>query len=88
MNHFHDASFLLICFHPSIDSGIPNTLLKLLPEKVAQASPSWPIACNAKPGIGCLSVFIGLRGTSEELGLKAQNVWAFTKTDSEKVLPL
>lgn len=38
-----------------------------------------------KPGVGCLSVFIGLRGTAEELGLKAQNVWAFTGNDSEEV---
>lgn len=39
-----------------------------------------------KPGIGCLCVFIGLRGTTEELGLKAQNVWAFNGSSSEDVV--
>lgn len=38
-----------------------------------------------KPGIGCLSVFIGLRGTTEELGLKAQNLWVFTDSSAEEV---
>ena len=31
-----------------------------------------------KSGWGAMSLFVGLRGTAEELGLKAQNVWAFT----------
>ena len=39
-----------------------------------------------KPGIGSLSIFIGLRGSTEDLGLKAQNVWAFANSDSEKVV--
>jgi len=32
-----------------------------------------------KSGVGALSLFVGLNGTKEELGLKAQNVWAFTE---------
>lgn len=65
--------------------GIHNTLLHLLPENVAKNSPCWPLTSSMKPGIGCLSVFIGLRGTAEELDLKAQNVWAFTGSSSEEV---
>jgi hypothetical protein len=32
-----------------------------------------------------LSVFIGLRGTAEELGLKAENLWVFTDSSVEEV---
>lgn len=66
-------------------AGIHNTLKKLLPEAVAKTSPIWPLTLTAKPGIGNLSVFIGLRGTTEELGLKAQNVWAFTSSGMDYV---
>lgn len=66
--------------------GIHNTLLHLLPENLAKTSPCWPLTTSMKPGIGCLSVFIGLRGTTEELGLKAQNVWAFNGSSSEDVI--
>ena len=29
-------------------------------------------------GWGAMSMFVGLRGETEELGLKAQNIWAFS----------
>ena len=29
-------------------------------------------------GWGAMSMFVGLRGETEELGIKAQNIWAFT----------
>jgi len=65
------------------DAGIHNTFLKLLPEKIASRSLCWPLACRSQPSAGCLSIFIGLKGTAEELGLKAQNVWAFTGSHPE-----
>lgn len=30
-------------------------------------------------GVGAISLFVGLRGTNEELGLRASNMWAFTE---------
>ena len=30
-------------------------------------------------GVGGMSLFVGLKGTTEELGVKGQNIWAFTK---------
>lgn len=30
-------------------------------------------------GVGALSLFVGLKGTTEELGLRANNLWAFTE---------
>jgi len=65
------------------DAGIHNTFLKLLPEAVASQSICWPLAIRSQPSAGCLSIFIGLKGTAEELGLKAQNVWAFTGSHPE-----
>nr|CAH0101002.1 unnamed protein product [Daphnia galeata] len=63
-----------------------NTLMDLLPENVAKTSPIWPITSSMKPGIGSLNVFIGLRGTAEELGLKAENLWVFTESSIEEIL--
>jgi all-trans-retinol 13,14-reductase len=31
-----------------------------------------------KPGLAAMSIFVGLNASNEELGLKAQNTWAFT----------
>lgn len=61
--------------------------MDLLPENIAKTSPAWPLTSAMKPGIGCLSVFIGLRGTAEELGLKAENLWVFTDSSLEDVTP-
>ena len=59
--------------------------MQMLPEKVAKQSPIWPVVSNAKPGIGVLSVFLGLKGTAEELGLTAQNIFVLKGNDCEKV---
>jgi hypothetical protein len=76
---------LLNLLSPLFLLGIHNTFLDLLPENVAKKSPIWPLSNTMKPGIGCLSVFIGLRGTTEELGLKAENLWVFTESSNQKV---
>lgn len=34
---------------------------------------------TVRMGPAALSLFVGLKGSAEELGLKAQNVWAFTE---------
>jgi all-trans-retinol 13,14-reductase len=60
--------------------------MDLLPENVAKTSPIWPITSLMKPGIGSLNVFIGIRGTAEELGLKAENLWVFTESSIEDVI--
>ena len=59
--------------------------MDLLPENIAKKSPVWPLTKSMKPGVGCLSVFIGLRGTTEELGLKAENLWIYDDSIVEKV---
>uniref|UniRef100_A0A0P6E9N6 All-trans-retinol 13,14-reductase n=1 Tax=Daphnia magna TaxID=35525 RepID=A0A0P6E9N6_9CRUS len=67
------------------DAGMHNTLLDLLPERVAEKSPAWPLAKTIRPSVGNLSVFVGLRGTPEELGLTAQNIWIHAGCNLEKM---
>ncbi|XP_057369704.1 all-trans-retinol 13,14-reductase-like [Daphnia carinata] len=68
------------------DAGMHNTLLDLLPERVAKTSPAWPLMKTIRPSYGNVSVFIGLRGTPEKLGLTAQNIWAHAGSDLEEVM--
>ena len=63
------------------DAGLHNTLGKLLPAKVVKDCGLKDLVKRVRPGVGLMSVFIGLDGTKEELGLKASNVWAFTDAD-------
>jgi len=62
--------------------GIPNTL-KLLPTDVAKKTTVFDLMQDRsiESGVGAFSLFVGLKGTTEELGLKAQNLWAFTDAD-------
>jgi len=39
------------------------------------------IGTKIESGIGCISLFVGLDGTAEELNLKPRNVWAYTGND-------
>lgn len=57
--------------------GLQNTFQDLLPENVAKLSPTMSLANSIPAALGNLTVFIGLKGTPEELGLTAQNVWIF-----------
>ena len=66
------------------DAGLHNTLGKLLPQKVVKSYGLKDLVKRVRPGFGLMSVFIGLDGTKEELGLKASNVWAFTNPDLDK----
>ena len=66
------------------DAGLMNTVHKLLPDHVTKKYQMDSLTKLVKPAIGFLMVFIGLNGTKEELGLKAQNIWCFPE-DVEKV---
>ena len=60
-------------------------MTKLLPENIARTLPLWPMVSDAKPAIALMSVFVGMKGTAKELGLTAQNIFAFKSNDYEKV---
>ncbi len=60
------------------DAGIMNTFNKLLsPSVIRHYSIQKNLLSHARNGLGLMSVFIGLDGTKEELGLKASNIWLF-----------
>ncbi|XP_013877958.1 all-trans-retinol 13,14-reductase isoform X2 [Austrofundulus limnaeus] len=68
------------------DAGIFNTYEKLLPAEL-QALPAIQEQLSmVKHGDGGLSIFMGLNGTKEELGLKADNYWIFAENNLDKLL--
>ena len=67
-------------------AGLFNTFKRMIPAEVADKFGLSPLPSGVKPGRGFMSVFIGLDGTKEELGVKAANVWAFKGTDAESLV--
>ncbi|XP_041942341.1 all-trans-retinol 13,14-reductase [Alosa sapidissima] len=67
------------------NAGIFNTYQKLLPKEL-QARPDIQTHLNMmKNGEGGLSIFLGINGTKEELGLKADNYWIFTENNLDEL---
>ncbi|XP_047212063.1 all-trans-retinol 13,14-reductase-like isoform X1 [Girardinichthys multiradiatus] len=68
------------------DAGIFNTYEKLLPKEL-QAMPDIQKQLSmVKHGEGGLSIFVGLNGTKEELGLKASNYWIFAENNFDELM--
>ncbi|XP_032442578.1 all-trans-retinol 13,14-reductase-like isoform X2 [Xiphophorus hellerii] len=68
------------------DAGIFNTYENLVPKEL-QAMPEIQKQLSlVKHGEGGLSIFIGLNGTKEELGLKANNYWIFTENNFDELM--
>lgn len=67
------------------DAGLHNTFEKLLPPVALQKFGLGQLLKRVEHGVGLLSVFVGLEGTKEELGLKASNIWAFQNADLDGV---
>lgn len=66
-------------------AGIYNTYERLLCEKKPVADKSLLKTKAVRHGYGAMSVYVGLKGSKEEFGLKASNVWAFTGNDLDKI---
>jgi all-trans-retinol 13,14-reductase len=62
-------------------AGLHNTFKRLLPQEVANKSYFSKLVSDLKPSWGTMSAFVGLNASNEELKLKAQNCWAFSKDD-------
>jgi all-trans-retinol 13,14-reductase len=61
------------------NAGAYNTFQRLLPKEISQKSYYTDLLENQmKPGMAALSIFVGMDASHDELGLKAQNTWAFT----------
>ncbi|XP_017561101.1 all-trans-retinol 13,14-reductase-like [Pygocentrus nattereri] len=68
------------------DAGVFNTYQQLLPKEV-QAMPAIQKQLSfVKHGEGGLSVFLGLEGTKEELGLEAKNYWVFPENNLDELV--
>jgi len=67
------------------DAGVHNTFEQLLPSEVVNKFGLERILSKVKHGVGLLSVFVGLDGTKEELGLQASNVWAFNSANLDEL---
>uniref|UniRef100_A0A3Q0REV8 All-trans-retinol 13,14-reductase n=1 Tax=Amphilophus citrinellus TaxID=61819 RepID=A0A3Q0REV8_AMPCI len=68
------------------NAGIFNTYKKLIPKDL-QAMPAIQKQLSMlKHGEGGLSIFMGLNGTKEELGLKADNYWIFPENNLDELV--
>ena len=63
------------------DAGLYNTFNKLLPPQIAKTSYYHGIANQLEPACGCVSIFVGIDKSHDELNLRKQNYWAFAKND-------
>ena len=63
------------------DAGLHNTLEGLLPKDVVEKFGLDLLLGKVKHGVGLLSVYVGLDGGKDELGLGASNIWAFQNAD-------
>ncbi|XP_077350811.1 all-trans-retinol 13,14-reductase [Festucalex cinctus] len=68
------------------NAGIFNTYQKLLPKELQTMPAIQRQLSMIKHGVGGLNIFVGLNGTKEELGLKADNYWVFTENNFDELL--
>ncbi|XP_017274804.1 all-trans-retinol 13,14-reductase [Kryptolebias marmoratus] len=68
------------------DAGIFNTYEKLLPKELRAEPAIQEQLRMVKHGEGGLSIFMGLNGTKEELGLKANNYWIFPENNFDELM--
>ncbi|XP_026884069.2 all-trans-retinol 13,14-reductase isoform X1 [Electrophorus electricus] len=68
------------------DAGIFNTYNQLLPREVQKFPAIQKQLGMLRHGAGGLSVFLGLAGSKEELGLKAENHWIFSENNLDELM--
>ena len=66
-------------------AGIYNTFETLLRGEKPIPDKAMLKTKAVRHGYGAISLYVGLKGTKEDFGLKATNVWAFTDSDLDKV---
>ncbi|XP_042326919.1 all-trans-retinol 13,14-reductase-like [Sceloporus undulatus] len=68
------------------DAGTFNTLGKMLPPQIRSKPEIQSRLSMVKHGMGSFLVFVGLRGTKEELGLKSTNYWIYQHGDLDSLM--
>ncbi|XP_022341649.2 all-trans-retinol 13,14-reductase-like [Crassostrea virginica] len=66
------------------DAGVSNTFLHMLPKEVATRSCIYPLINKVGESLSYLTVFVGLKGTKEELGIQAHNCWSYHNPNIEQ----
>lgn len=66
------------------DAGVANTYGRLLPNDIAEGHALRPKLEVIEPSVAHLSAYIGLRGTTEELGLEKTNLWVYPTPHHEE----
>ncbi|XP_002732825.2 all-trans-retinol 13,14-reductase-like [Saccoglossus kowalevskii] len=65
------------------DAGFFNTFQSLLPPQIMDKSGFKPMVKKGtiKHGVGAMSIFVGLKGSKEDLALEGRNWWVYTSND-------
>jgi all-trans-retinol 13,14-reductase len=66
------------------DAGVINTFERLVPPEVAKVTGYVTKAREVGASIAHLSLYVGLKGTTDELGLKKTNLWVYPDHQHEK----
>ncbi|XP_042332324.1 all-trans-retinol 13,14-reductase-like [Sceloporus undulatus] len=68
------------------DAGIYNTMANLLPPQIRSKPEIQSQIDMVQHSMGSFIVFVGLRGTKEELGLKSSNYWLYPSNDLDTLM--
>ncbi|KAK3603230.1 hypothetical protein CHS0354_007559 [Potamilus streckersoni] len=68
------------------NAGVHNTFKYLLAKKISAKSVYYPLVEEIGSSISYITTFVGLDGSTKELGLKAGNTWAAHSLELEKML--
>ncbi|XP_052715763.1 all-trans-retinol 13,14-reductase-like [Crassostrea angulata] len=80
-----DSDVEIFAKHVVSDAGVANTFFHLLPKEVATKSSIYPMINKVGESVSFLTVFVGLNGSKEDLGIQAHNCWHFTRPDLEQL---
>uniref|UniRef100_H3B1Q8 Si:ch1073-13h15.3 n=1 Tax=Latimeria chalumnae TaxID=7897 RepID=H3B1Q8_LATCH len=68
------------------NAGIFNTYTRLLPQKMQTKPTIQSQLSMVQHGMGSFLVFVGIKGTKEELGLKSTNYWVYKHNDLDELM--
>ncbi|CAM5137699.1 unnamed protein product [Natator depressus] len=68
------------------DAGIFNTFGTLLPAEIRSKAGIQSVLSMVQHGMGSFLVFVGLQGTTEELGIKSTNYWIYLDNDLDEMM--
>ena len=67
-------------------AGVDNTFNQLLPKRETEQAGYGKLMDTVQPSVGHLGVYVGLKGTAEEIGLPRTNYWIYPSNDYDGAL--